>query len=501
MQLKKVISGIVCACFLMANKVNAQLLPFDQSKINNIYIAIPPDSLTEVLQHNNNNYYHASFKYTNGIDSLLADTIGFRIRGNTSLQSKKKSFKISFDAFDSTAKYMGLRKLNLIGNHNDPTMVREKLFYECWNKAGFAKRQVSFINLYINNVLYGVYSNAEEIDKIWLKKSFGNSAGNLYKCSWGADLKFKSNNPNDYKTIGGNNTRTYDLQTNETADNYTDLALLIEQINKPFNSNYVSNLEQYFHVNDYLKALALDVATGNWDSYAYNMNNYFLYNDTLTKKFRFITFDTDNTFGVDWLVVDWATRSAINWHHPTQSRLLASNLLKDASAKQIFLQNLQNITQQITKPDSIFSRIDSLRNMLIPYVGADTFRSLDYGYDFTDFMNGFNSTVDSHTPYGIKPFLTKRAQYLSPLFINDYLSTKQIDFYPNPVINLLNIQVPENLKNAQLEIFNVQGNILQTQQLEHISNTIDVSKLPAGSYFLQISQAGSAPISVQIIKQ
>ena len=57
------------------------------------------------------------------------DQVGFRLRGNTSRYAQKKSFKVSMNTF-SNLKFLGLEKLNLNGEHNDPSIIRSKL---CWD--------------------------------------------------------------------------------------------------------------------------------------------------------------------------------------------------------------------------------------------------------------------------------------------------------------------------------------------------------------------------------
>ena len=48
----------------------------------------------------------------------------------------------------------------------------------------------SFIKFYINGQYKGIYLNVEHTDDEFLQKRFiGDDGGNLYKCTWGADLK------------------------------------------------------------------------------------------------------------------------------------------------------------------------------------------------------------------------------------------------------------------------------------------------------------------------
>lgn len=481
--LKKGLLFLFCVMLFANNFCRAQLPMFDQTHVNKIYVTIPQDTLQTLINDGSGKYYMASFFYTNGIDTLGQDTVGFRIRGNTSLVSQKKSFKISFNTFDTTKKYNGLHKLNLIGNHNDPTCIREKLFYECWEKAGLPKRNTSFVTLYINNIYYGIYTNNEEIDKIWLQKAYGNNDGNLYKCSFGADLVYLTSSQNSYKNKMSNGVRTYELQTNEALDDYQDFVDLVTAINTNYSSTYVSNLEQHFNVNEYLRILALDVATGNWDSYSWNKNNFLLYHDLNSNKFRFFTFDTDNTFGVDWSGIDWTTRNVTKWYHDTQARPLASQLFKDANAKNYFLQQLSIITAQITNPDSIFGRIDQMQNLIIPYIASDSFRTLDYGYNLNSFIKGFFDQVDNHTPYGIKPFLTRRINSIVPLFVNDVLITEPVSVYPNPISNnQFSIQVASNMLGSDLEILNMHGQVIQTEKINSLETKVHLNTIPNGYY-------------------
>jgi spore coat protein CotH len=216
-------------CIIYAGQ--AQLKIFSQDSVHTFKVVLPVDSVQALYQTLNAQYYLCTAYYSNGSITDTIDSVGLRIRGNTSLQSAKKSYKLSIDKYIEDQEYKGLRKINLIGNHNDPTMVREKLFYECWQKAGLPPRRMSFVHFYINNTYMGLYTNAEEIDKQWLTRVFGNDSGNIYKCSWGADLAFKGTNEALYKNeINGQ--RVYDLQTNELADDYSFFVTLLQAMIK-----------------------------------------------------------------------------------------------------------------------------------------------------------------------------------------------------------------------------------------------------------------------------
>ena len=84
--------------------------PFSSESLDRIDIVIDQDSLDIILQDGNqlSDYeFPATFIYTyRNTDSQIVridtvEQIGFRLRGNTSRNSAKKSFKVSFNTFQS----------------------------------------------------------------------------------------------------------------------------------------------------------------------------------------------------------------------------------------------------------------------------------------------------------------------------------------------------------------------------------------------------------------
>lgn len=489
----------------------AQNTLFDQSKVSSVYISIDPDSLevilTDVLS---DHYYKALFVYDDGENKDTVTNIGFRLRGNTSRYAQKKSFKISFNEYQSGRRYQGVKKINLNGQHNDPTMVREKLFYDTWAKAGMPERRTSFVRLYINAEYFGLYTNLEEMDKDWLDRVYGENDGNLYKCTYPADLVYAGTLQETYKNIESGSTtggRAYDLQTNEAEDDYSDLVSLIYILNQPADDVFAAAISARLDVPKFLKAYAIDVATGNWDDYMYNKNNYFLYHHPDTDMFEFISYDTDNTFGVDWVNRDWATRNCLDWHTHSEPRPLSTKILAIPAFYQMYVRYLDTIARQIISPNVIFSHIDSLKMLINDAAATDTYRTLDYGYTLADFNNGFTQSIDNHTPYGIKPFLTKRSTtILQQLPSNDITEASGSSFrliiYPNPVSEELFFYIPASSKKRQLQILSTTGkpvlNSVIARKQEIVS--IAVAELPAGVYILRI-ESDEGILSQKFIKR
>ena len=413
---------------------------FEENKLPNIYVTLPADSLTWLYRNvNYDGNIKANFVFDDGIKRDTMLNVGFRLRGNTSRASAKKSFKIKFNAFISGTKYQGVKELNLNGSHNDPTMVREKLFYDVWNLAGLPPRRSGFAKLYLNGSYYGLYINIEELDDEWAQRVFGTDDGNLYKCIYPADLKYLGTNPTLYKNqLHEPGVRAYDLKTNELTDDYSDLARLCTVINTP--ANFECEIQKVINVQGFLKAYAVEILAADWDDYAYNKNNFFLYNNPKTGLFEFITYDTDNSFGVDFGGGPFTTRNIYTWQNTTNG-ILVNKLLAVPSFKNQFSFYLNQLTNNAFS--NLFDRIDAMKTLISSAAQEDTYRTRDYGFTFADFQNGFDLTAKNPAKFGIKQFIALRNQTVltqltalnQPPILTDYdvnprlpQATEQISF-------------------------------------------------------------------------
>jgi CotH kinase protein len=462
---------------------------FAEDTIASIYLTINADSLAQMYTQYWADIEHPTlFIYDDGTHRDTLQDVALRLRGNTSRNAGKKSFKISFNDYQAGRRYQGVKELNLNAQHNDPTLIREKLYYDTWNAFGLPKRRANFVKLYINGTYYGLYTNMEEMDKIWLARNFANSTGNLYKCTYPADLKFIDTTQQAYKNVQSGTVtggRAYNLQTNKLADNYSDLVAFITAINSGM-LVFQQNITPILNVETMLKALAIDVATGHWDDYAYNKNNYFLYKNPITQQMEFIAYDTDNTFGVDWVGVDWANRSYINWGKPTMP--LSTKLLQIPAYFDLYKRYVNDsLANNLLKPANVFPHIDAIQNFIRPDVYADVYyRGLDWGYSDFEFENGFIGTIDGHTPYGIKPFLQRRFN-IKTVATDNNLPIKDAVFttQPNPAHDFCSIVAPEPI-TTPLYIYDALGRMVRMVPAPNSAVfDIDLMGLVAGIYFIQ----------------
>ncbi len=282
---------------------------FLQDEVAIIQVEIDADSLALLLGDSlySGHEFWATLTYQSSVLTQTIDSIGFRARGNTSLASQKKSFKLDYNRIIPGQKFQGLEEMNLNGEHNDVSIMRSFLAQKLLRAAGLPSSRTSYVQLFINGEYKGLYLNVEHLDDEFLDLRFpGQANGNLWKCAYGADLSWWGSNPTNYQSI-------YELKTNKDSADYSALLNFIDVLNNTPSSSFVCDIQEVFDVDLFLRNIALEILMGQWDGYAYNKNNFYLYQRESDGKIVYISYDLDNTFGIDWFSINWALRNIYAW--------------------------------------------------------------------------------------------------------------------------------------------------------------------------------------------
>lgn len=439
--MKKFISLLFCfQIFLTINlcafQKDESWKVYDDSQISVVHITMNPSSFIWMMNNPKIDSLHqCTFHFQNKyIDSSLT-TVGIRLKGNTSRDAQKKSFKFSFNDFTKGGEFFDVEKLNFNGEHNDPSISRSKFCWDIYSSLGITASWAAHSALYINDQFMGVYVSTEHIGDQFLKKNFKDETGNLWKCLYPGDLTFKGSTPSSYYYSA--NFPAYELITNETENDYTQLARLIKIINQTSGTAFADSIEKIFYVSEYLKYHAINVLVGSWDTYYSLMNNYYLYFEPSVGKFHWLPFDYDNTFGVDWFNTDW--KSANPYSYPkavSGSRPFHDKLMANSQYKDLLTHFIDFFRKAEINVDSLNSHIDEIKNRIKTYAYLDFYKEKDYGFSNTDFDNSFSVQSNQHVKTGIKQFLIGRNSSIasqlsyigsSPIIYNIQLSS----FTPN----------------------------------------------------------------------
>lgn len=475
---KIILTLILIFCFYNISKSqqNESWKIFDDSHIPRIDITINPNSLDWIYNNVHSDSEHvATFRFRNNHIDKTFDSIGFRLRGNTSRVSKKKSFKVSLNTFKKGTNLLGIEKFNLNGEHNDPSIIRSKLFFDHANKAGLISSRANHVEVYINNQYYGLYINVEHIDEEFLNKNFSDDSGNLWKCLYPADLTYKGENPQIYINLNNNGVPVYELKTNEQNMDFTQLVRLIKILN---NLSGQAQTDSLFSVLDYtniLKYFAINVLTGNWDDYWSNMNNYYLYYEPSKYIFHLIPYDCDNTFGIDWSGNNWTNANPYNFPKVSSgARPLAEKLLAIPELKNLYTHFIHFFRNNILILSNWENKLDSLKNMITPSAAVDTFRTKDYNFTMNDFSNSYSySYSNKHVKTGIKQFINLRMNsILNQLsYVNSDPVVYKIDYEPKQPKTSDSIKIfvsaftPDSLTEVSVKVKRASSQTYETFQM------------------------------------
>ncbi len=460
---------------------------FNDSSIPRIDVEIKQEFLDLILMEGNeagDEEYLSKVTFSSQEVTKVLDSVGFRLRGNTSRYSAKKSFKVSINAFEKGRDYKGLEKWNLNGEHNDPSIIRSKIAWDLMLQAGAVSARSNHFELYVNGEYKGLYIHVEHIDEEFVEERFGNKDGNLYKCLWPADLNYLGADPDLYK-FDNFGRRAYELKRNEELDDYSDLAHFIDILNNTPNSTFQEEIEKVFDVESYLRALAVEVLVGHWDNYGFNQNNYYLYHNTADEKFYYIPYDLDNTFGVDWFDIR-ADQNVFIWFDPASHRPLTRRIIEVQEYRDRFSQIMRSILTNYFNPSRMSEVIDQTKSKIQSSAERDEYRTLDYEFTIDDFNRSFDEKLDlEHIRYGLKEYITIRYHSaLEQIGEEEPLGLiSTVDVYPNPVNQILYLGISEQLKHYEALIINASGHKVYQQTI--YENSIRIPPfLSNGLYFL-----------------
>ena len=401
---------------------------YREDEVAKIYLTMSSEDSTALLDDIDiwtDEYLPTGFRFVNSLmDTTLDFEVGIRLRGNTSRDKPKKSLKIKFKEFDGN-KFYGYKKFNLKAEVNDPSMVREMLSLQMFRNANVPAARSHFSEVYINGGYIGIYLNVEQLDDEFVDSRFENEDGNLYKCAWGATLE---DNGQIY------NNDIYEIETNEDENDRSILAHFVDVLNNTSDDNFQEEIEKVFDVQPFIRYLAVEALIGHWDGYSYNQNNFYIYENPEDGLIKFMPYDVDNTFGLDWLGKDWGTRNVLDWPKHGEPRPLAKRILEVDSYFNQYVNELNILLQNYFTEAFLFSEFDNLQIMLDDAVSRDTYFPLSFGFTYQDFQDSYTTALEGYNqlPYGLKPYVTTRIETALLVAGVDEMLNSGFELYPNP---------------------------------------------------------------------
>ncbi len=355
------------------------------------------------------------------IDGVYLDSVGVRYKGFSSVAVNrvKNPFNIDLNYIKNSQHYNGIKKIKLSNNIYDPSFIREVLSYSiCSNYLPSPK--ANFVNLFINDSLWGLYTNVEDVGNDFLNNHFGDPNNPFFKCDPKnintSPVGENSNLSNTHGIDSLNYMSYYDIKSNY---GWRALYALIDTLN-----NFSDSINNILNVDRTLWMHAINYTLINFDSYVGYSQNYYLYRSA-SGQFNPIIWDLNMSFG-GFRLTDasslffngFSISDAQNMdpliHHKNFSispRPLMRNLFNNSTYRKMYLAHIRTIVKENILNQDYISKAQSLYSLIDSSVINDTNKF----YSNLDFHNNLTSQVQltSGSCPGIQQLMDQRAIYLS----------------------------------------------------------------------------------------
>jgi hypothetical protein len=218
--------------------------------------------------------------------------VGVRFKGNSSYghPGRKKGMRIRLNFVDRNQRLGEMTHFNLNNNWNDPSFVRESIWYDVMGRAGLTAARHTHASVTVNGEAMGHYLLVEHTNAGFLRTHFGEDAGNLFSTEIGASFDWLGEEAARYAPF-------YELETNTARNDYSALLAMIRTVNQEPIATLREKLEPQLDVINTLVFMGVNNVLVNLDSYIDMAQNYLLYHRPADKRFIFIPWDGNLAFG------------------------------------------------------------------------------------------------------------------------------------------------------------------------------------------------------------
>jgi spore coat protein CotH len=266
---------------------------YDPSVLRTLFLQFENDDWEKELADFHNTDVEVPATLT--VDGKEYPNVGVHFRGMSSYMGVpagyKRSLNLSLKFVNKEQRLYGYRTLNLLNAHEDESFMSTVLYSHIARQYVPAPK-ANFVRVVINGEDWGVYTNAEQFNKDFIKSNYGSELGNRWKVRGnpGADggLRYLGEDIEPYK-------QRFTIKSKDEEKAWRDLIALCRTLEKTPPDKLEAALEPMLDIDGTLKFLALDVALVNNDGYWVRASDYSLYQDP-AGRFHLIPSDMNESF-------------------------------------------------------------------------------------------------------------------------------------------------------------------------------------------------------------
>ena len=152
---------------------------YDAGRVHELALTMSADDWQSIIADSRGDEWrHASATY----DGVVVEDVGVRPAGESSrfAGNQKMSIRIKFDAFDGHGKFGGYGDVNVKGEYDDGSMMRERLALWVFGQLEPAP-QAAHTTLTVNGASRGLFTLREDWDETSIPEHFSKPVGPLYR--------------------------------------------------------------------------------------------------------------------------------------------------------------------------------------------------------------------------------------------------------------------------------------------------------------------------------
>ncbi len=312
------------------------------------------------------------------------------LRGASSRYFDKKSWNVDL----GTGRFEGRRRLNLVSEYQDSTMMAEKLAYDLLYALGVPAPAAKFVRLKVNGQYEGVFLDLEQVDKHFLRQhAFPDTDASIYRCGW-KDCEMKT-----WKVPYQGD---WAKKTNET-EGREDLTAFLDAVNHTPEPAFAQAMEQRFDIDRYLRVMVMETLLSN--NYVEDSESYFIH-DRVQGKWHYVPWDLNNVDARFWPTYPLDDRPHVRhplfgftaWDGVVQKRYdsrvalyagylpvysnLATRVVLNPHLRTRLLSHLDRALGELFTEEKMHERISQMHALISPHMTADPY------IDQAKFQNG-----------------------------------------------------------------------------------------------------------------
>lgn len=290
--------------------------------------------------------------------------VSVRYKGNgTFMESRgslKRSLKIDLDDQLSRQHLAGVTKLNLHNGVTDASWMNEVLSHRLFRDAGVPAPRTAYARVFLtvpgehHRTFLGLYSLVENPDRNFAEAAFGTRKGAL----------FKPVTPRLFEDLGDAwpaYRQTYDPKTPLSDAETRRVIEFCKLVSHADDATFAARAGEFLDLEAFARFMAVTVWLSTLDSILGPGQNYLVHLHPVTRKFSFIPWDLDHSFGQFPMLGSQEERENLSLQRPWQGeprfleRVYALPAFQD-----LYRARLAEFNRTICRPERLQAQVDEI---------------------------------------------------------------------------------------------------------------------------------------------